>query len=311
MNFGKIPLLLHSKKTRPLPDFLGIGSQRTGSTWLYKHLESHPEIWMPPIKEIHYFDILNKENAERRREKLYQDYKKRVQVYQTCWFSKKKMRVLGPPNLLWDINYFLRSPSQKWYNSLFLLGANKVTGEITPAYMTLDQEVVEAIYAHNPNTKIIFFMRDPIERVWSAAVKHLAKLRRRNAKKVPEAEFIQFFQSNGTHMRTNYLRSLSIWESVFPPEQIYIDFFDNIQENPREVLLRVFEFLGVEARTDFISEDLSKKIGTTDRFRIEIPSDFEILIAEKYIDQLEMLNQRFGGHTDKWLARAKKILHKS
>lgn len=39
-----------------LPDFLGIGGGRCGSTWLYDNLRKHPEVWMPPRKEIHYFD---------------------------------------------------------------------------------------------------------------------------------------------------------------------------------------------------------------------------------------------------------------
>ena len=38
------------------PHFLGIGAQRAGTTWLHSTLASHPEIWMPRIKEIHYFD---------------------------------------------------------------------------------------------------------------------------------------------------------------------------------------------------------------------------------------------------------------
>ena len=47
-----------------LPDFLGIGPMKTGSTWLYKNLQKHPKIEFgnPKIfkcineKELHYFD---------------------------------------------------------------------------------------------------------------------------------------------------------------------------------------------------------------------------------------------------------------
>ncbi len=38
------------------PDFLCIGAQRSGTTWLHHNLRQHPEIWMPPLKELHYFD---------------------------------------------------------------------------------------------------------------------------------------------------------------------------------------------------------------------------------------------------------------
>src|SRR5204862_8294166 len=35
--------------------FLGIGAQKAGTTWLYEMLRLTPEVWMPPVKELHYF----------------------------------------------------------------------------------------------------------------------------------------------------------------------------------------------------------------------------------------------------------------
>jgi len=39
-----------------LPDFICIGAQKAGTTWLYKQLESHTEVEMAHPKEVHYFD---------------------------------------------------------------------------------------------------------------------------------------------------------------------------------------------------------------------------------------------------------------
>ena len=38
------------------PNFLCIGAQKSGTTWLYYNLKEHPQIWLPLYKEIHYFD---------------------------------------------------------------------------------------------------------------------------------------------------------------------------------------------------------------------------------------------------------------
>ena len=38
------------------PTFLGIGAHKAGTSWLYKQLCKHHEIWMPPVKELHFFD---------------------------------------------------------------------------------------------------------------------------------------------------------------------------------------------------------------------------------------------------------------
>ncbi len=39
-----------------LPDFIGIGAQRAGTTWLYRCLSEHPEIFMSAKKELHFFN---------------------------------------------------------------------------------------------------------------------------------------------------------------------------------------------------------------------------------------------------------------
>jgi hypothetical protein len=39
-----------------LPDFLGIGVPRAGTTWLFNNLRSHPEVFVSAPKELHYFD---------------------------------------------------------------------------------------------------------------------------------------------------------------------------------------------------------------------------------------------------------------
>jgi Sulfotransferase domain len=43
-----------------VPNFVGIGVPRGGSTWLHELLDTHPDVWLPTEKrkELHYFDIL-------------------------------------------------------------------------------------------------------------------------------------------------------------------------------------------------------------------------------------------------------------
>jgi hypothetical protein len=41
---------------RVLPNFLIVGPPRTGTTWLYHCLKTHPEVYLPDIKQLHFFD---------------------------------------------------------------------------------------------------------------------------------------------------------------------------------------------------------------------------------------------------------------
>lgn len=43
-------------KNGNLPDFLIVGAQKSGTTWLWKQLRQHDEVRVPPRKEIHFFD---------------------------------------------------------------------------------------------------------------------------------------------------------------------------------------------------------------------------------------------------------------
>ena len=40
------------------PSFVCIGAQKAGTTWLYDNLRPHPEVWLPQVKEIHFFDTV-------------------------------------------------------------------------------------------------------------------------------------------------------------------------------------------------------------------------------------------------------------
>ena len=48
-----------SRKVGKGPDFLVIGAQRAGTTWLHRVLRQHPSLWLAPVKELHYFDKLD------------------------------------------------------------------------------------------------------------------------------------------------------------------------------------------------------------------------------------------------------------
>ncbi len=44
------------KKEEIVPDFVGIGVQRAATTWLFNCLREHPDIYVVPEKELHFFD---------------------------------------------------------------------------------------------------------------------------------------------------------------------------------------------------------------------------------------------------------------
>ena len=38
------------------PDFICLGAQKAGTAWLSQCLQTHPDLWNPGIKELHFLD---------------------------------------------------------------------------------------------------------------------------------------------------------------------------------------------------------------------------------------------------------------
>lgn len=284
------------------PDFLGIGGTRCGSTWLYANLRSHPGIWLPPRKELHYFDRSPSYNSPSHladaslvtrllsREKHNKAFRRRA----AGGIGKSLVK---PGELFWNLRYFLGRYDDDWYASLFRMGKNKIKGEITPAYSMLSREDVLHIRQIMPEVKIIFIMRNPIDRTWSG-------MRKTEVSTLPHEELASLLEN--PFARSDYVRTISTWRSVFPKEQLYIGFFDDITESPERLLLQLFSFLGVSAETSCISVNSRARINAAKDQ--EMPRDIRTILARKFIVDLEKLNGMVGGRTEKWLADARAAL---
>jgi len=108
-------------------NFLGIGAQKCGTTWLYAMLSKHPDIAFPGGKEIHFWSE--------------DDYQERL----------------------------------AWYQNLFS-GDEQVKGEITPAYAFLDGGRIKEIYRLVPDLRLIYMIRNPVNRAWSNALMALPRV---------------------------------------------------------------------------------------------------------------------------------------
>jgi hypothetical protein len=289
-------------RTLALPNFLGIGAPQSGTTWLYENLRQHPEVWLTPHKEIHYFD-------KRYHSRMTDDYFRMVLRNRMIrHFKALYDGNVSLSEILWEIHFWLGIRTNRWYVSLFHPRPGQIAGEITPTYMTLDINVIEEIKGLSPALKIILLMRNPLERVWSSAVKVLARQKNRPVDAVPESEFIAHFNRADINLRTDYLHALHNWESVFGSERIFVGFLDEIRQAPRDLVLHLYRFLEISDSEECIPVNVAQKVNPTGKYRTAIPEVLQIYLARQYMPQLEILSQRFGEPVNSWLRQAKDIL---
>ena len=228
------------------PDFVGIGAQKAGTTWLYRNLRDHPQIWMPK-KEVHYFDQkINDTSFNLRTRFLGKRPEDQAWRQQVKHWTGVHLRKFYLPGLLWVYRYYMRPPDDGWYAALFAAGEGKTTGEITPNYSVLDREQIAHVHEIMPEAKIIFLMRNPIERDWSQTVMYFDKREGRRVEEVRDEEFLDFTRSQSS-LHTDYLRTLENWGAFFPEKQIFVGFLEDIHFYPNRLLRRLYSFLGVEA----------------------------------------------------------------
>lgn len=288
-----------------LPNFLCIGAEKSGTSWLYYNLKKHPQIWMPPVKEIHYLDEIQRKPTLTILDRLFDSY-----FYNRNWRKivkeqiKSNLRHPNLENILWYSKYLFNPRNDQWYASLFDTANDKVTGDITPEYSSFKREEVAYVYRIMPKSKIIFLMRNPIYRAWSSTLMY----ERNKGGKFSEAEFIDHLNSRRSRINSNYLRIIKNWQSYYPKEQFFFGYFDEIEKCPEDLLMRLYNFLEVELPKNSINPKTIRKIINSSRTRKEIPPIFAVQLARLYYDELESLHEYFGGYTSNWLDYAKKLL---
>lgn len=281
-----------------LPDFLCIGAQKAGTSWLYHLLRDHPNVWLTPFKELHYFDMWQHHPSP-----LSFFYYDRIWCARFFSTIMSRLRGRGIQPLPWETRYLFGKRTMKWYLSLFTPRHNQKAGEMTPAYSILNKDEICTIYRWLPKLKLIFIMRDPIDRAWSAMrMAHNDKrLDIRDEKEVIE-------QLNGIDVRHrgNYTRTLDNWSSFYPKSQIFIGFLEEIQSGPDTFLRRLCRFLDIDVWVEWENSKLHQKIRSTQAYPMS-PS-IARLIANQHLPMLKELHRRYGSHTTRWLRHAKEIL---
>ena len=285
------------------PDFIGIGAQKAGTTWLARNLAPHPEIHMPR-KEVHYFDRKMRDNSNavtRFFGKTKNDEQWRRQVRR---IPSQVRRNPSFEELRWNYRYYMRPYDDKWYAQVFEPKRGKMSGEITPAYSVLDHEKVAHVHRIMPDARIIFFMRNPIERVWSQTVMSFDKVQKGSAESAAEEEVFQKLGRNSTWKLSNFLRTFENWGAFYPGERFFVGFLEDTAYLPEDLLESVYGFLDVDP--SFRPPQADKKVHS--RSAATMPAKVAVHLAHNYREEIARLAERFGGYASFWLFCADRLI---
>jgi hypothetical protein len=221
-----------------VPNFFLVGAPKAGTTSLYRYLDQHPQIYMSPIKEPHYFSSeIRVENFDARMQNLARHHNRELKRYFEGPVTRK---FSGGPVADWNC-----------YLKLFRAATNEIAlGEASTCYLW-SPTAAAAIAGRFPDARILMVLRNPAERVLSQH-RHMLSF-------VPErislTEHIdRGFSSSGPHIGESWpflhfgLYSAQIVRYLrhFPRERVHIAFYEDFVCDPAEFIAEIYRFLGVD-----------------------------------------------------------------
>jgi hypothetical protein len=202
-------------RTVNLPDFLIVGAAQSGTTSLYYYLKQHPQIFMPEVKEPHYF-VLN----------------------------GKPPRHSHPAKRTWRFED---------YEGLFENAADdQIIGEASVGYLPGHRMAIKAIKRHYhsiEDLKIIMILRNPVGAVFSMFCKQslsgketleFDEALKRQEERIKNGEYL----GNYTGGRF-YYEMVKAYMDNFPFVKVCL--FEDLQADALGLAKDIYRFLDVDA----------------------------------------------------------------
>jgi hypothetical protein len=196
------------------PNFFIVGAAKAGTTSLHMYLERHPQVYMCPMMEPHFFSRVGERSGGQHFVDVISD----------------------------EASYLALFEGAAGYPAV---------GERSNSYLGLE-ETADSIHERVPEARIIVLLRDPIERAHSHYLMDvrggIQKLSFYESV-VKELEDPEFGWGPAWHRYLMYYYpGVKRYRDTFGPERVLVLLTEDLMRNPRVVTGRAVEFLGLDPK---------------------------------------------------------------
>ena len=197
-----------------LPDFLGLGVQKGGTTTLHRLLERHPSVFLPPVKEVHYFSLHFGEGE--------------------TWY-RNQFACAAPEQRCGEVTpYYLFHPKVPQRLHALLPEARLIVLLRDPVERALSQ------YFHSRRLGLEPL---PLEDALAAEAERLQGAQEQL--QAPDGRH-RSHQEHSYIRRSRYQEQLPRWQALFPAEQLLVMRSEDLFKQPSAVWDRVLNFLELD-----------------------------------------------------------------
>ena len=275
---------------------LGVGCQKGGTTWLYEYLQAHPNCEFGMTKEYHIFDGLFEPNAEN-------FFRQKMSKTGHQLIKRARRKPGSDPNgdmdlaqkLLYASFYLNPENYAEYFAKLHAASPDtQVVGDITPSYNMLTAQhllyIRGLLEPHGFKVKVVFLMRDPVDRCVSAIrMFYRDKMSKRAPDKRPTMDdlFRRRSVKGGCVKRTEYDRTIRAVDEVFDPQDVHYGFYETLFSN--EGLKQITDFIGVP----MVDADFGRRVNASPSKEV-ISDDALQLTRRFYNDTYHFCLEKFG-----------------
>jgi len=247
------------------PNFFIVGAVKCGTTSLWAHLKKHPQVFLPDMKEPHFF-----------------------------------LGPQPPPQLGDEIVDQHCAGDEEAYHRLYEGAAGfPAIGDASPSYLW-EKDAPRRIHDICPDAKIIIILRDPVVRAHSRYLMNLElgteSLSFREALKRDAARERKLWWTARLYVEVGlYYEQVLRYFDIFGREQVLVLFFDELTRHPQQALAKVTRHLGIDPLS-LSDADLSEPFNPYRRQRF----GFLYRIATRVVSR-EMRDRLLPASLKRWL----------
>ena len=204
-------------------------------------------------------------------------------------------------NLDWYYQLFEAERKQKQDKSTYL------RGDFTPTYSAMFPEEVALVQELFPESKIIFIIRNPLDRLISQITRQWTYSYVDKGASTTRNLFALLRQvDTGLSRRlTDYLKTYQIWSNAFGKENIFIEKYDTLAKEPEAFLSKILEFIGAEPYT--FDEEALKAKRNKSKFKEEIPPILKWYLAVEWLSKTRELQKNIDLDVNDWIESLEQI----
>lgn len=254
--------------------------QKSGTRWLYEQLRAHPDFWMPPKKELQFFG---------RRFPAPREVRKLEQI----------LPGLEGPDRVFAETYLAFEPGREHgveaYKTLFQPAGDRLTGDITPHYSSLNRKRIAEIHAGLPEAKILLMVRDPVARVWSALNDAVNDGKLDAATVTDPARLTEALAARNFRHHSHPSETYRRWSRLY---EVKVILLDDVIARPDRVRAEVLAHLGARVtEPETIPASHNSKAG---RARAPRQPEIEAALVGHFEHEILRCARIFGGAAETW-----------